>query len=246
MKRKPFTWQDIERECSVYYQPFRVGKNLGAKIIVPAALYDCYPYNASAYHFLQTLRHEIRELKLIHFPDLPLNKTNYTLAQGAPQQHAYSTNPFMTDWYQLPHQDTPPYPTAFGLEEQRRYFATWVMSQLMMQKFYDQQHASKASLEDLHRQLVAESIANGEGMLVNQNPGLLIIDNSPENGIYHARTANFAAIDKEPQFQKDAFMYAFNEIGLLHYMEQLDSRRGTAWRDENDKQQVLHYFQHAF
>jgi hypothetical protein len=29
-------------------------------------------------------------------------------------------------------------------------------------------------------------------------------------------------------------MYAFNEVGLLNYIDQLDSRRGQQWRDHED------------
>lgn len=241
--RKPFTWHDIEQECTVETDFFTVGKKLGARVIVPQALYNTYPYNASVYHFLQMLRSSINALGIIHFPDLPFNKTNYTLAQGAPQQHRYSTNPYMTDWCQHPHQDTPPYPTAFGLEAPRRYFATWLLSQQACMEFIETARQTGADMETLHRLLMPRSLQNGSGILMNQQPGLLIIDNSPQQSLYHARTCNFTAIDKNPDFNEDNLMYAFNEIGLLHYIDQLDSRRGTAWRDEEDRKVVADFLQ---
>lgn len=243
--RKAFSWQDIERECAIELDGFSLDKKIGARIHVPEALYNCYPYNATVYHFLQTLRDEIRDLGILHFPHLPFNKTNYTLAQGAPQQHRYSTNPYMTDWCQLPHQDTPPYPTAFGLEEERKYFATWILSKSLLAEFFELQRSEKLSLTDLHKVLVSKGIKEGSGLLLNQTPGLSIIDNTPENGIYHARTCNFAAIENNPDFETDELMYAFNEIGLLYYIDQLDSRRGPQWRDEAERQDVAFYFQNA-
>lgn len=243
MGRKPFTWKDIEQDCQIETGCFTVGKALGARVVVPPELYRHHPYNAPVYSFLQLLRSTINELGIIHFPNLPFNKTNYTLAQGAPQQHRYSSNPYMTDWYQYPHQDTPPYPTAFGLDAQRRYFATWILSQQALIEFIETERQTGADLETLHHLLVARSLQNGQGILMNQQPGLLIIDNSPQQQLYHARTCNITAVEQCPDFQQDSLMYAFNEIGLLHYMDQLDSRRGNAWRDEQNRQEVAAFLQ---
>ena len=114
---------------------------------------------------LQQLRKEIFEWGIIEFPGLPLNPTNYTLAQRAPQQHAYSSNPYLTDFCQRPHQDTPPYPTAFWLAAPRRYFATWVMGHTMAERFYQLQgQQPQLSVDALHEQWVARSLEEGSGL----------------------------------------------------------------------------------
>lgn len=212
---------------------FQVEKPLGARIIVPAELKQSYPYNASVYNFLYFLKDEIKQLGYLHFPELAFNKTNYTLAQGAPQEHSYSSNPFMTSWFQEPHQDTPPYPTAFGLEQERKYFATWLLGPEYLQNFFELKHRG-VTIEDIHKQLVPKSLAAGAAMLINTSPGLSIIDNSDHHPLYHARTCQLDAVKKQPDFQSDSKMYAFNEIGLLYYIEQMDSRRGTDFRDEEE------------
>lgn len=243
MLNKPFTWQDIEQECHIETDCYYLDRPLGVRISVPTDLHNTFPYNVSAYQLLCALRPQIADFGILHFPDLPLNKTNYTLAQAAPWQHSYSTNPFMTGWCQSPHQDTPPFPTAFGLEKKRRFFATWLLSLQGLIEFQRLELESQASMEQLHRVFVPQSLENGSGILINQKPGLTIIDNSDHNKLYHARTCNFEAITGNVENEQDSFMYAFNEIGLLHYMDTLDSQRGSAWRDEEDKQAVADFIQ---
>lgn len=240
MRRQAFTFADIERECHIETDCYQLdGKALGCKVFVPEALQQQYPFNASAYGFLQELRKRIFEFGTIEFPDLPVNKTNYTLAQRSPKEHEYSPNPYMTDICQFPHQDTPPYPTAFWLPDQRRYFATWLMSLQGVKRFHEYCRANPAlGIEDLHRDLVPESLQQGIGLLVNQTPGLILIDNSNHRSLYHARTCNFAAVADHPGYKTDAPMYAFNEEGLLHYIDELDIRRGDEGRDPEDAAQV--------
>jgi hypothetical protein len=214
------------------------------RIRVPQALWQQAPYNSSAYTFLQQLREQIFAYGLIELPQLPLNPQNYTLAQRAPQQHGYSTNPYMTDFCQSPHQDTPPYPTAFWLDAPRQYFATWVMSQVGVEKFYRRaQGVAAAELMALHRELVPASLAEGWGLLLNQQPGLLLIDNSQHQALYHARTCNFSAQAAAPDFCQDNPMYAFNEVGLLNYIDMLDSRRGSEHRNSDEVEQVRQFMQ---
>lgn len=234
MKNQAFSWQDIQAECQIETDCFHVEKPLGARITVPEELMSSYPYNGSIYNFLYFLKDEIKQLGYLHFPNLKFNKTNYTLAQGAPQEHSYSSNPFMTSWFQEPHQDTPPHPTAFGLEEERQFFATWLLGPEYLQRFFKLKHRGLA-IEEIHKQLVPESLAAGAAMLINTSPGLSIIDNSDYHPLYHARTCQLDAVKKQPDFQTDSKMYAFNEIGLLYYIEQMDSRRGTNFRDEEER-----------
>ncbi len=241
MQNRAFSWNDIEAECQVTTHCFYIEKPLGAEIIVPKALQNQYPYNGSVYDWLYFLREEIKQLGYLHFPQLPINKCNYTLAQGAPQQHRYSNNPFMTSWFQEPHQDTPPYPTAFGLEQERRFFATWLLGQEYLYRFFELKQQGMA-LEQIHRQLVPESISNQAGLLINTQPGLSIIDNSDYHPLYHARTCQIEAVKQQPDFDSDAKMYAFNEVGLLYYIDQMDSERGQAFRDEEDKKRVQSRF----
>jgi hypothetical protein len=206
---------------------------------VPEALRKTYPYNASAYVFLQQLRAAIFELGILEFPGLPLNRQNHTLAQRAPQEHAYSANPYLTDWYQSPHQDTPPYPTAFWLGAPRRYFATWVLSGPAAHSFYAEREARPhATLEQLHRELVPQTLARRSAVLLNREPGLLLIDNSQACQLSHARTAQWDAIEQAPDFDRDVPMYAFNEVGLLNYLRTLDERRGVADIDPDEIAQV--------
>lgn len=223
-----FCFADIAAECEVVEGVYRLdGRALGLRIHVPSALFNRHPFNSSAYGFLQQLRTQIFEWGLVEFPGLPLNPCNYTLAQRAPQQHSYSSNPYLTDFCQSPHQDTPPYPTAFWLAARRRYFATWVMSRRLADQFYrDRARQPRFSVEGWHRQWLDSSLEEGSGLLLNREPGLLLIDNSECNGLYHARTCQFAAQQAEPGFCRDTPMYAFNEVGLLHYLQQMDSRRG--------------------
>ena len=154
-RRVPFTFSDISGECEVETDCFRVDdgreRRLGARVRVPRELRDRYPYNGSAYGFLQELRSVIFELGIVVFPDLPVNRTNHTLAQRAPNEHSYSQNPYLTDRCQSPHQDTPPYPTAFWLDAPRRFFATWVLSSTATEAFYRFQQTHPAlDVEDVH------------------------------------------------------------------------------------------------
>ena len=245
MSRVNFTFQDLAREGELQTGIYQLdGKPLGAKLIVPHELFSQPPYNGSAYDFLQQLRSSIFDYGLIEIPDLPLNKQNHTLAQRAPQQHAYSSNTYMTDFCQSPHQDTPPYPTAFWLPTERQFFATWVMSLQGVERFYsDRQAHAGLSIEEIHQRLVPESLANQTGLLLNQSPGLLLIDNSDRQSLYHARTCNFSAQAAQPDFNSDNPMYAFNEVGLLNYIDTLDSRRGQEDRNPVEVERVRQFLQ---
>lgn len=241
-KRQPFTFQDICSECDILEAPYTLDRApLGVRITVPLALQGQYPFNSTAYGFLQELRQTIYTYGLIEFPHLPVNKINHTLAQRAPHQHQYSDNPFLTGEYQHPHQDTPPLPTAFWLSKPRKHYATWVISTEGLAAY--RAMASRAphmSAEALHQHLVPASIQGQTGLLLNQTPGLLLLDNSHHRSLYHGRTAcvsSSCAIQDEPP------MYAYNETGLLHYIDTLDSRRGTDNRCEKDKQQVTQFLE---
>ena len=125
--RVPFTLRDLQAECASEAGVHRLDdegpRSLGLRIHVPPELRGRAPYTSTAYAFLQQLRGAIHEHGLVEFPGLPVNPTNHTLAQRAPWEHAYSQNPFLTGTGQLLHQDTPPYPTAFWLGAERRFFA---------------------------------------------------------------------------------------------------------------------------
>ena len=134
MRRKLFTLSDIEAECRVETCCHSLdGRAIVAVVRVPSALHNRYPYNATADRFLQQLRQSIFEFGTIEFPRLPVNKSNYTVAMRHPHQHGNSDNPYLTRFCQDPHQDTPPYPTAFWLGAPRRYSATRVMSRQGLQ-----------------------------------------------------------------------------------------------------------------
>jgi len=249
MARVAFELADLLSECGVQEACYRLdGRALGLKIFVPPQLQSQYPFNASAYAFLQQLRGAIQEYGTLEFPDLNINKVNHTLCQRAPKQHDYSKNPYMTGSCQHLHQDTPPLPTAFWLGQVRRYYATWVTSQQGANRYFDyltealshglQTEFDGEKLDDVHRLLVPESLANGTGLLLNQQPGLLLIDNSQQHQLYHARTCQFSAVARDPDYSRDAPMYAYNEQGLLHYIDQLDSRRGPDDRCAEDVLQV--------
>ena len=239
-QRVPFTLSDLSAECTVQTGYLRLDdRPLGLLIAVPTELHGQYPYNASAYALQQQLRAAISAHGIIEFPGLPVNPCNHTLAQRSPWQHSYSTNPYLTDLCQLPHQDTPPYPTAFWLGAPRRFSATWVMSGNGLASVLDFQRSHPgATVETVHRHLVAPSLSDGSGLLLNQYPGLLLIDNSQSQGLYHARTCRFDAVAADPDHRVDTPMYAYNEVGLLHYIDQLDSRRGPAHRDALDEAQT--------
>ncbi|NRA40818.1 MAG: hypothetical protein HRU21_00780 [Pseudomonadales bacterium] len=238
--RKPFSLQDIVAECEVEEGHYQIdGKSLGLKICVPEALYTHFPFQQSAYDFLQFLRSSIFDYGIVEFPNLPLNPLNYTLAQRDPSEHNYSQNPFLTGRCQSPHQDTPPYPTAFWLDGLRQYSATWVMSQSMQQHYQQLQSATQASDNALHQRLVQQSLAQGQAILVNHTPGLLLIDNSSAQNLYHARTTKLDHLDNFCKLRHDSPLYAFNEIGLMHYIDQLDERRGQQHRDSTLSAEIL-------
>lgn len=233
MTRIRFSLTDIEQESEVIELPYTLdGNPLGKIVHIPKALHNTFPFNSTAYDFLQFFRQEIFKYGVIEFPDLPVNRTNYTLAQRSPDEHRYSSNPYLTDYCQSPHQDTPPYPTAFWLDSPRQYSSTWIMSTNAVTNFmsFRQQH-SNLSIDDVHKQLVQQTLKDGTGLLLNQKPGLLLIDNSQHRSLYHARTRNFDAIPNDNEALEDAPMYAFNEVGLLNYIDMLDERRGPDHRD---------------
>lgn len=245
MKRKAFTFSDLQIDCQVDTAVHTLdGQAIGAKVRVPRELLDRYPYNASAYTFLQELRQAIYDYGIIEFPGLPVNRSNHTVAMRHPQQHSYSDNPYLNCFCQQPHQDTPPWPTAFWLDRPRRFSATWLMSEQGLQQYSNYcrlqpQHCA----EQIHRQLVPVTLANGTGILLNQSPGLMLMDNSENHQLYHARTGNFDAIDSNTDDGIDSPSYAFNEIGLLHHIDTLDSRRGDDDRDPDEREQVRRFMQ---
>lgn len=232
LRRQIFTFHDLEQECHIEINTHMLdGKPLGAKVYVPDELHTSHPFNSNAYDFMQFLRTQIFQYGLIEFPNLPPNKTNYTLAQKAPRQHADNPNPYMRHICQQPHQDTPPYPTAFWLPERRRYFATWVISQQGLNK-YQQACQKTDDIIKLHKALVDDSLDQGYGLLLNQQAGLLLIDNSEAHQLYHARTCCFNEVENNPNYESDTPMYAFNEVGLLNYLNTLDIYRGKNDLDE--------------
>lgn len=247
--RKPFSFSDLARECRVETGSYSLhgthnARKTGARIFVPPELLQRYPYNASAYAFLQQMRDAIFEYGTLEFPDLPLNRSNHTIAMRAPREHSYSSNPYLTGECQHLHQDTPPYPTAFWLGEQRRYFATWIVSVPGLQRYtqFTREHPG-LDMNAIHQQLVPESLANGTGIVLNHSPGLLLIDNSEHCQLYHARTGRFAEIASNPHYHSDAPMYAFNETGLLHHIDTLDERRGPHDRDAEEQAAVVAFLQ---
>ena len=240
--RKPFSLQDIVAECDVEEGHYKIdGKSLGLKIWVPEALHAHFPFQQSAYDFLQFLRTSIFDYGIVEFPHLPLNPINYTLAQRDPSEHSYSQNPFLTGRCQSPHQDTPPYPTAFWLAGLRQYSATWVMSESMQQYYQKLKSATKTNDITLHQQLVQQSITQGQAILVNHTPGLLLIDNSSAQNLYHARTTKLDRLDSFCKLRHDSPMFAFNEIGLMHYIDQLDEQRGQQHRDSKLSKEILDF-----
>ena len=245
MRRRTFSLNDFSHSCDIEEGCYQLeGKALGLRIHIPKRLQESWPFNASAYDFLQFFRQEIQTFGIIELPDLPVNKSNYTLAQGSPEQHRYSSNPFLTDYCQQPHQDTPPYPTAFWLNEKRQFFATWLMSAQGAEYFLQYQQQNPAMhIKQIHKKLQTLSIEQGWGILVNHEPGLILIDNSQHRSLYHTRTCNFKALESHTDHHQDSRMYAFNEIGLLNYINQLDSRRGSNDRCEKEQQQVAAFMQ---
>lgn len=236
MNRKPFNFNDLQHDCHIETGCYTLdGRTLGARVTVPPELYDRYPYNASAYAFLQELRAAIHQYGTIEFPDLPVNRCNHTVAMRHPYEHGYSDNPYLTRFCQDPHQDTPPYPTAFWLGQPRNYSATWVMSDRGLQDYLD--HARQnpdQSTEEIHQQLLPRALGDKSALLLNYDPGLLLIDNSEHQRLYHCRSSRFEAMAQNPDHAVDAPMYSYNEIGLLNYIDVLDSRRGEGHRDAAD------------
>jgi hypothetical protein len=245
MQRTPFNFADISKDCQIETGCHQLGKKrFGLKIHIPEELKSQYPYNASAYDFLQFLRPAILQHGTVELPNLAVNPSNYTIKLKSPREHIGNPNPFISDECQSPHQDTPPYPTAFWLSGQRQFYATWVMNEQASERFYQYQQAKpELSIKQLHQILVNESLNQGTGLLLNQEPGLLLIDNSQHHKLYHARTCNFAAIAAQPNFEKDSPMYAFNEIGLLNYIDTLDIHRGEADKNQAEAEQVRAFLQ---
>lgn len=247
MPRQAFTFADIAQECRIETGCYALhglnsSRRIGTKVFVPNELLQRYPYNASAYALLQQLRSAIFECGTIEFPGLPLNRSNHTIAMRAPREHRYSSNPYLTNECQHLHQDTPPYPTAFWLGEERHYFATWIVSLPGLQRYAQFTRENKTmTMNDVHRVLVQESLTQGTGIVVNHAPGLILIDNSEHQQLYHARTCRFEAVAQNPHYTEDAPMYAFNEIGLLNYIDTMDEQRGEQDRDASEQKTVADF-----
>jgi len=245
--RKTFTFKDFIHACHIEENTYQLKhksgvRPLGAKIIVPKELLGTYPYNASAYDFLQFFRQEIYEYGIIEIPELPLNLSNYTVAMRAPEEHQYSSNPYLSESCQSPHQDTPPYPTAFWLGKERLLSATWIMTDLAAEQFFEALHKSpQQSIETIHRAIVSKTLKNQSALLLNHRPGLLLIDNSSHHQLYHAKTCRFENRKAMPNQQQDNPMYSFNEVGLMHYIDTLDEQRGTEHRDEEERAWVRQF-----
>jgi hypothetical protein len=88
--------------------------------------------------------------------------------------------------------------------------------------------------QETHRQLLPDALSDNTALLLNYQPGLLLIDNSDHRRLYHCRTSRFEAMARNPDHAVDAPMYSYNELGLLHYIDVLDSRRGNEHRDAAD------------
>lgn len=245
--RKTFTFNDFVQPCHLEEKIYQLKyksctRNLGARITIPEELMGAYPYNVSAYDFLQFFRKQIFEFGIIEIPQLPLNLSNYTVAMLAPEEHQYSQNPYLNERCQSPHQDTPPYPTAFWLGDERKLSATWVLTDLAVEQFFDERKASpQKSIETIHRTIVPKTIEDQSSLLLNYQPGLLLIDNSNHHQLYHAKTCRFENRELTPTLQHDNPMYSFNEVGLLNYMDNLDEKRGQQNKDEEEKDWVREF-----
>ena len=245
--RKTFTFNDFIHACQIEENTFQLQykngtKQLGAKIVIPPELLGTHPYNASAYDYLQFFRQAIYEYGIIEIPELPLNLSNYTVAMKAPEEHRYSSNPYLSESCQSPHQDTPPYPTAFWLGKERLLSATWVMTDLAAEQFFEEQQKSpQQSIETIHRAIVPKTLRDQSALLLNHQPGLLLIDNSGHHQLYHAKTCRFENRKTMPNQQQDNPMYTFNEVGLMHYIDTLDEQRGKEHRDEEERAWVRHH-----
>lgn len=242
--RVPFTFEDIAAECSVDYECHALGDDgarLGARVHVPPELFSAPIYRSSAYAFMQQLRAAIAEHGLIEFPNLPLNPQNHTLAQRAPSEHEYSSNPFLTGLCQRLHQDTPPYPTAFWLGAARRASATWVACASAAAEFNRATaHLGDADLPAAHAQWVPRLVTEGRATLVNRAAGLVLLDNSEAQRLFHCRTNVVDGERPAPPATAEAPLHAFNEMGLLQHM-QLDERRGTAHFCEEERRRIAEF-----
>ena len=238
--RKIFTFKDFIHACHIEENTYQLEhkhgtKQLGARIVVPEELYSTPPYNASAYDFLQFFQQAIYEYGIIEIPELPLNPSNYTVAMRAPEEHQYSANPFLSEPCQSPHQDTPPYPTAFWLGNERKLSATWIMTDFAAEQFFEEQKkCPQKDIETIHRTIVPKTLRDKSALLLNHTPGLLLIDNSGHHQLYHAKTCRFDNRKAMPTLQQDAPMYTFNEVGLMHYIDTLDEQRGTKHRNNEE------------
>lgn len=239
------TLKDFQSTCIIKEGQYNLeGKPLGLSIEIPSELMLVPPFNCTAYALLQGLRQEIKTYGVIEFPHLPVNKLNHTLEQKHPSEHLYSQNSFLTSYCQSPHQDTPPYPSAFWLDKKRQYSATWLMGESMCQQFYDFQAQNPSlSIDEIHAKLVNDSLHSKQAILVNQQAGLCLIDNSEAKKLYHARTALVDHLDRYCKLRRDIPMYAFNEVGLMQYIDTIDERRGANNRCETQKQAVLNFMQ---
>ena len=235
--------KDFRIDCKITEGQYNLdNKALGLSIEIPEALFNEAPFNGTAYSLLQGLRNEIRHYGIIEFPNLPVNKQNYTLAQKHPSEHSYSSNPFLTSLCQSPHQDTPPYPSAFWLNENRQYSATWLMSEVMCQAFYNYRTQNPIlSVDEIHQHLVEESLSSNKAILINRQAGLCLVDNSQARQLYHARTSLIELPDRQGKERYDAPMFAFNEIGLMQYIDTIDEQRGQSHRCDKEKQSVLNF-----
>lgn len=242
--RAAFTFDDIAADCRIDYGCHAVGDlglRLGARVHVPPALFDTALYRSSAYAFMQQLRAAIAEHGLIEFPALPLNPQNHTLAQRAPAEHGYSSNPFLTGLCQRLHQDTPPYPTAFWLGAKRYASATWVVCASAADEFNRATaHLPDAELPRAHTHWVPRLVAEGRATLVNREPGLLLLDNSDAQRLFHCRTNVVDGLRPARPVTQDAPLHAFNEMGLLQRM-QLDERRGEAHFCEEERRAIAEF-----
>lgn len=246
MARVSFNLQDLLNDCassSGYYHLDK--KTLGLRIVVPEALKSRYPYNASAYVLMQELRTAVFDYGIVEFPELAVNKCNHTVAMRHPSEHSYSDNPYLNSFFQSPHQDTPPYPSAFWLDKKRQFAATWTMSLEGLRCFNESiAQQPTLTLSERHRQLIPSLVTQQQSLLLNTQPCLTLLDNSEHWQLYHARTCLFDAVASQPNTHHDTAVYAYNEIGLLNYIDQLDSRRGMADRDADDLQDMNTFMQH--
>lgn len=238
--RRIFSFGDFIQECellegTIELKSSRGLAKLGAKVVVPDALMDQFPFNTSAYDFLQFFREEIFQYGIIEFPNLPVNLSNYTVAMRAPEEHQYSANPYLTESCQTPHQDTPPYPTAFWLGQERMLSATWVMTDLGAERFFEVSQANRGlSVEEVHQRVVPKTLNEKSAVLLNHTPGLLLIDNSQHHQLYHAKTCRFENRKGLLGAPTDNPMYTFNEVGLLQYIDSLDEQRGRQHRNSQE------------